>query len=270
MPWDIYGPHGEIGPQGPRGLNWVNAGWVTATPYKVDDALTHGGVSYRCYVDHTSGATDEPGVGVSWATVWKVLATSGVADLDSLTDVDLTTTPPADGDTMVFDSGAGMWVPGAPAGGGGGMLTPVVTSADVNRASFTALDATANDSELLFSVVNTKRYRWTIDLWYAGPNPSDLKMAFGSPTYARGWFGAIGGASAMTTSMMFDGNWKAEQTLANPIILGTSAGGWDHALIHGYIDPTADGTVVFRWAQNSSSASSTTRYAGCTLLVWEV
>lgn len=34
-------------------------------------------------------------------------------DLDALTDVDTTTTPPADNDGLVFDSGSGLWVPQA-------------------------------------------------------------------------------------------------------------------------------------------------------------
>ena len=37
-------------------------------------------------------------------------------ELDDLTDVDLVTTPPADGDALTYDATAGQWIPGA--GGG--------------------------------------------------------------------------------------------------------------------------------------------------------
>lgn len=58
-------------------LNWINAGWVTATAYTVHDALLHNGASYRCILAHTSGATSEPGVGGTWTTYWKAVAEKG-------------------------------------------------------------------------------------------------------------------------------------------------------------------------------------------------
>ena len=36
------------------------------------DTVTHNGTSYRCIAAHTSGSTNEPGVGASWATYWVV------------------------------------------------------------------------------------------------------------------------------------------------------------------------------------------------------
>lgn len=44
-------------------------------------------------------------------------------DLDSLTDVDISTVPPADGDTLVWDANAGQWVPGAATAVGAALLT---------------------------------------------------------------------------------------------------------------------------------------------------
>ena len=58
-------------------LNWIDAGWVTATVYAVNDALPYGGASYRCILAHTSGSTTEPGVGASWTTYWAVVAAKG-------------------------------------------------------------------------------------------------------------------------------------------------------------------------------------------------
>lgn len=44
----------------------------------------------------------------------------GPRTLDELDDVDLTTTPPTHGQTLVYDSFSGLWVPGSSGGGGGG------------------------------------------------------------------------------------------------------------------------------------------------------
>ena len=57
--------------------------WVTATSYDNNsngdgDVVTRSGVYYKCTVDHTSGASTEPGVGGSWATVWEVLNVPGL------------------------------------------------------------------------------------------------------------------------------------------------------------------------------------------------
>lgn len=46
----------------------------------------------------------------------------GAAELDDLTDVDLATNPPTDGDALVYDSGTSLWVPGEVSGGGGGTV----------------------------------------------------------------------------------------------------------------------------------------------------
>ncbi len=48
----------------------LRGAWLTATGYVVDDAVTNGGETYVCILDHTSGAGDEPGVGGSWTTYW--------------------------------------------------------------------------------------------------------------------------------------------------------------------------------------------------------
>lgn len=74
-PYPLVGEQGATGPAGT--LNWIEAGWVTATAYAVNDGLTRNGTSYRCYVAHNSAAATEPGVGANWATVWKVTAAKG-------------------------------------------------------------------------------------------------------------------------------------------------------------------------------------------------
>lgn len=72
------GPAGPAGAAGASGLNWRGA-WLTATAFSVNDGTSNGGSSYICTVAHTSGASTEPGVGASWATVWDVIAEKGAA-----------------------------------------------------------------------------------------------------------------------------------------------------------------------------------------------
>ena len=59
--------------------DWVDAGWATATAYTEGNALLHNGSSYQVLEGqgHTSSATDEPGVGASWQTYWRVIASKG-------------------------------------------------------------------------------------------------------------------------------------------------------------------------------------------------
>lgn len=85
---DIYGPktagawgsgtslQGDTGAAGGAGISWEGA-WVTATAYAINDAVGSDSASYICTVAHTSGASTEPGVGASWATVWDLLAAQG-------------------------------------------------------------------------------------------------------------------------------------------------------------------------------------------------
>ena len=48
----------------------TTAAWVTATGYTVGDFVNDGVLVYRCILNHTSSASDEPGVGASWQTYW--------------------------------------------------------------------------------------------------------------------------------------------------------------------------------------------------------
>lgn len=65
---------------------------------------------------HVEGVLQELGAGGG----------GGVADLDDLTDVDVTTTPPTDGQALVFDVGDSLWKPGDVSGGGSGYTPPWV------------------------------------------------------------------------------------------------------------------------------------------------
>lgn len=63
--------------------------WVTATDYYVNtnsdgDIVSSGGSYYKCSADHTSGASTEPGVGASWATVWDLLTLPAIGTMCTL------------------------------------------------------------------------------------------------------------------------------------------------------------------------------------------
>ena len=47
--------------------------WVTSTAYTAGVVRSNGGVNYVCILNHTSGASTEPGVGGSWQTAWYAL-----------------------------------------------------------------------------------------------------------------------------------------------------------------------------------------------------
>lgn len=71
--------------------NW-KAAWLTSTAYKVGDGVQNDGSAYVCILEHTSGASTEPGTGASWATCWSLIASKGDAGT-GLADVVDDTTP---------------------------------------------------------------------------------------------------------------------------------------------------------------------------------
>lgn len=48
--------------------------WLTATIYGVNDLVYNRGKTYIAILEHTSGASTEPGVGASWETNWDLVA----------------------------------------------------------------------------------------------------------------------------------------------------------------------------------------------------
>lgn len=53
--------------------------WATSTPYTEGDLVRSNNGSYIALSDHTSSASDEPGVGASWTTYWSLFAADGPA-----------------------------------------------------------------------------------------------------------------------------------------------------------------------------------------------
>lgn len=60
--------------------NDCGAAWATSTWYSSEAVVSNGGTNYSASSGHTSGASDEPGVGGSWATKWTSLG--ACADFD--------------------------------------------------------------------------------------------------------------------------------------------------------------------------------------------
>lgn len=75
------------------------------------------------------------------AGLWVPGAVSVANSLDDLTDVDISTTPPTDGQALVWDNTAGLWVPGTASGGGGGSPTIAMPWVIATQASTSAYNA---------------------------------------------------------------------------------------------------------------------------------
>ncbi len=106
--WDgPFGLKGDDGQTGPSGvLNWIEAGWATATNYAFNAGLTHAGTSYRCYVAHTSSAATEPGTGANWQTVWKVTAARGSDGVSFISRGDYSGVTAYAADDVVLNAGS--------------------------------------------------------------------------------------------------------------------------------------------------------------------
>lgn len=78
--------------------------------------------------DWVRALVDTPG---TTSSNWSINLSSGgggggVSDLDDLSDVDVSSTPPVDGDLLTYDSGSGLWIPQAPVSGSGVILSTTV------------------------------------------------------------------------------------------------------------------------------------------------
>jgi hypothetical protein len=137
----------------------------------------------------------------------------------------------------------------------------VVKSADQSIQSDVTLD---NDSELSFAVDANSRYSFRIVVHFETPAAADFKCDVNGP----GSMGSVrlylmytpGGGTSMTTAI--------QTGFGNAVAL--TATGTSGAIIYeGAIETGASsGTVVFRWAQNSSTASNTTVKRG-SYITWK-
>ena len=138
---------------------------------------------------HEAAADPHPGYALesSLATV----ATTGayadltgkpalVANLDDLGDVDLTTTPPADGEALVYDSATGDWVPGAAGGGIPGGTTGQIqwnSSGSFDGVSGSTVGATGDITLSLAGAADTPPLKLT-GTWFSGGTSTTTKPQF--------------------------------------------------------------------------------------------
>lgn len=135
------GAQGPAGPQGPAGADGADGA------AGADGATGAAGATGPTGATGATGATGPTGAtGATGAT--GPAGADGVNQLAELTDVDLTTVAPADGQSLVYNSLVAKWQPrtvtGSGGGGGGGgggtpmLLTGTVVSSGVNDGSYPA------------------------------------------------------------------------------------------------------------------------------------
>ena len=121
---------------------------------------------------HEAAADPHPGYALesSLATV----ATTGA--LGDLGDVDLTTTPPADGEALVYDSATGDWVPGATGGTPGGTTGQLQwnSSGTFAGVSGSTVGATGDITLSLNGAADTPPLKLT-GAWFSGGTASTTK-----------------------------------------------------------------------------------------------
>lgn len=104
---------------------------VTGTAGRI--GVTDGdGVLGNPTVDLATVTDTGVGAGLVKITVdgWGRVTGTEAAELGDLSDVDLTTTPPADGNVLAWDATAGKWVPDV--GGGGGSVATIVPGTGID------------------------------------------------------------------------------------------------------------------------------------------
>lgn len=135
--------------------------WVTATAYKTRDLASNGGSTYIALSDHTSGASTEPGVGASWATVWAVFSASGTGDV---------TGPGSSTDNAIarFDSTTGKLLQNSSAtvNDSGSLNVPTGQGYSINGAArlteiLIALDASGVITINSVQVLGSRKTGWT-------------------------------------------------------------------------------------------------------------
>lgn len=61
------------------GLQLDALAWFSGITYSKYDYISNGGIRYHCIADHIASGTNEPGIGIDWATYWEI----GAAHFDT-------------------------------------------------------------------------------------------------------------------------------------------------------------------------------------------
>ena len=160
-------------------------------------------------------------------TAWAELATGGVSNFADLGDVDVTTTPPTDGQVPVWDSADSKWKPGDMAGGGS---TPTENIIVACSDETTAL--TAGTGKVTFRMP----YAFTLTGVRASLVTAQTSGLIFTVDVNEG------GASILSTKLTIDNTEKTSTTAATPAVISDNALA-DDAEITIDIDQIGDGTA---------------------------
>ena len=103
----LGGPTGPTGPTGPAGADGSTI--LSGSGAPVDNVTGSDG---DFYIDTAAHTIYGPRTAGAWG-VGTSLVAGGATTLGGLTDVDLVTTPPTDGQALVYDNASGDWIPGS-------------------------------------------------------------------------------------------------------------------------------------------------------------
>jgi hypothetical protein len=101
------GPTGATGPTGPAGADGSTI--LSGSGAPVDNVTGSDG---DFYIDTAAHTIYGPRTAGAWG-VGTSLVAGGATTLGGLTDVNLVTTPPTDGQALVYDNASGDWIPGS-------------------------------------------------------------------------------------------------------------------------------------------------------------
>jgi len=143
-----------------------------------------------------------------------------------------------------------------------GTETVIRKSANESVTSSTTLQ---NDDELLYAMDANTNYHFEISVLFTGGTAGDMKFSITTPSggdlWATGWIPYAGGVSAFGPISASGGVISSVDALGttNPTMI----------FIRGVVmNSSTAGNLQFQWAQNASSATATTVYAGSYMKVW--
>jgi hypothetical protein len=185
-------------------------------------------------------------------TGW-VAAGAGASSLDTLSDVSATS--PANGRMLVFNSGTGLWEPGAYA------ATLTRKTADTVRNSAGTGTTLTDDPHLVVPLLANTLYHIQGVLFYTSAANADIKIAWIYPAATSVDLACVGGAVG-STGATASGSWQTYDDASGTAYI-TGLGGIDsqkaHILVSGLVEVGANaGNLTLQWAQQTAQATDTT------------
>lgn len=123
--------------QGGSQLTWENAagggGYTDPLTTDGDIVIRSGGVTTRLGIGSEGQVLKVSGGLPLWAA--ESNGSGGATSLDGLSDVDTSSTPPTDGQSLVYNAADGEWQPGTVSGGGGASAIDDLTDVDTSTVA---------------------------------------------------------------------------------------------------------------------------------------